>query len=432
MVLYYSRILEGDGIMDKTLLWLWLSLHMKQGTHVYQYLLDEFGSIEAIYSCEDNDVENLPWLYDYHKKKILDKNLDRAKEVLRWCNKAGVNIVTLEDDDYPATLKDLVDRPGVLYYVGTLPDFSKELSIGVVGTREMTLYGQRCAFEIGYGLTKGGAIVVSGGALGIDCTAQKGAIAAGGSTIAILGSGIDVLYPPQNKELLIKIMETGAVITEYPPFTPPNRYNFPVRNRLISGLSKGVVIVEADKNSGAMITADKAKAQHRYLFSVPGPINVFQSTGTNELISTGAKSVTSALDILEEYLDLYSDKIQITPSKEKPDLKLLDEFNEDSSPIRSFLQTIGFNRRGKKKKNTDKENNEVAQEISNQNGIDIDTLGVDENAKKIYKFMEKNKKYNVDSFDELGLKTNVIVSSFTMLEIFGAVKSLPGGFFEKN
>lgn len=157
--------------MDKKLLWLWLSLHMKQGTHVYSYLLDEFGSIEAIYDCEDNDVANLPWLHDSQKKKILDKNLDRAKEVLRWCNKAGVNIVTLDDEDYPATLKDLVDRPGVLYYVGTLPDFSKELSIGVVGTREMTTYGQRCAFEIGYGLTKGGAIVVSGGALGIDCTA---------------------------------------------------------------------------------------------------------------------------------------------------------------------------------------------------------------------------------------------------------------------
>lgn len=415
--------------MDKTLLWLWLSLHMKQGTHVYQYLLEEFGSIEAIYNCEDNDVKNLPWLYDNQKKKILDKNLDRASEVLRWCNKAGVKIVTLDDDDYPATLKDIVDRPGVLYYVGNLPDFNKELSIGVVGTREMTAYGQRCAFEIGYGLTKGGAIVVSGGALGIDCTAQKGAIAAGGTTISILGSGIDVLYPPQNKELFVKIMQVGAVITEYPPFTPPNRYNFPVRNRLISGISKGVVVVEGDKNSGAMITAEKTKLQHRHLFSVPGPINVFQSTGTNELIRSGAKSVTCALDVLEEYLDLYRDKIQITPSKEKPNLKLLNDFDDkENNPLKSFLEMIGFNRNAKRKT---KKDDLKAQKENTEKSIDIDALGVDENAKKIYNFMEKNKKYNADSFGDLGLKTNVIMSSFTILEIFGAVKSLPGGFFEK-
>ncbi len=417
--------------MDKTLLWLWLSLHMKAGTHVYHYLLEEFGSIEAIYDCEDNDVKNLPWLYDNHKKKILDKNLDRAKEVLRWCNKAGVKILTLDDDDYPVTLRDLDDRPGVLYYVGTLPDFSKELCIGVVGTREMTVYGEQCAFEIGYGLTKGGAIVVSGGALGIDCTAQKGAIVAGGTTVAVLGSGIDVLYPPQNKDLFIKIMEVGAIITEYPPFTPPNRYNFPVRNRLISGISRGVVVVEGDRNSGAMITADKARTQHRYLFSVPGPIRVFQSSGTNELIRTGAKSVTSALDILEEYLDLYEDKIQITPSKEKPNMKLLNEFSDqDNNPIRNFLETIGFKQKFKRNKNKKVENKEVKQEISSD-GVDLDTLGADENAKKIYSYMERNKKYNADSFDELGLNTSTIISSFTMLEIFGVIKSLPGGFFEK-
>ncbi len=417
--------------MDKTLLWLWLSLHMKQGTHVYHYLLDEFGSIEAIYDCEDNDVKGLPWLYDNQKKKILDKNLDRAKEVLRWCNKAGVKIVTLDDEDYPETLRDLNDRPGLLYYVGKLPDFSKELCIGVVGTREMTVYGEKSAFEIGYGLTKGGAIVVSGGALGIDCTAQKGAIIAGGTTVAILGSGIDVLYPPQNKDLLIKIMEIGAVITEYPPFTPPNRYNFPVRNRLISGISKGVVVVEGDRNSGAMITADKTRVQQRYLFSVPGPIGVFQSTGTNELIRTGAKPVTCALDILEEYLDLYEDKIQITPSKEKPDLKLLNDFSkQENNPIKSFLEAIGFKQKTKRKKIIESENKEVKQE-KNIIDADLDALGADETAKKIYNYMERNKKYNADSLDELGLKTSEIVSSFTILEIYGVVKSLPGGFFEK-
>jgi len=419
--------------MDKTLLWVWLSLHMKQGTHVYHYLLDEFKSIEAIYDCDDNDVKHLPWLYDNQKKKILDKNLDRAKEVIRWCEKAGVKILTLDDESYPVTLRDLVDRPGVLYYVGKLPDFDKELIISVVGTREMTVDGERNAFELGYGLSKGGVIVVSGGALGIDCTAQKGAIIAGGSTVTILGSGIDVLYPPQNKDLFIKILEDGAIITEYPPHTPPNGYNFPVRNRLISGISKGVVVVEADRNSGAMITAEKTRIQKRLLFSVPGHINKFQSTGTNELIRSGAKAVTCALDILEEYLDLYSDKIQISQSKEKPDLSLLHEYSEkkESNLIKNFLETIGFKPKTKQKNLVKSKPQDSKEENPVVNDIDLDAIGATEEAKRIYEFMERNKKYNADSFEDLNMEIETIMSSFTALEIFKAIKRLPGGFYEK-
>ena len=410
--------------MDKTLLWLWLSLHMKQGTHVYHYLLEEFGSIEAIYDCDDNDVRNLPWLHDNQKKKILDKNLDRAKEVLRWCEKAGVEILTLDDDNYPVTLRDLTDRPGVLYYIGKLPDFDKELCISVVGTRDMTVDGEQAAFEIGYGLSKGGAIVVSGGALGIDCTAQKG---------VILGSGIDVLYPPQNKEFFINVMQVGAIITEYPPHTPPNGYNFPVRNRLISGISRGLVVVEADRNSGAMRTAERTRTQKRLLFSVPGRVNKFQSTGTNELIRSGAKAVTCALDVLEEYLDLYEDKIQITPSKEKPDLKLLRNFGErqENAFIRNFLEAIGFKPKNKRNKVSKNESVDELKQSKDAVDIDLDALGADEDTKNIYAFMERGKKYTADSFDELGFAINVIMASFSMLEIYGAIKRLPGGFFEK-
>ena len=417
--------------MEKTLLWVWLSLHMKQGTHVYHYLLEEFGSIEAIYDCEDNDVKNLPWLYDNQKKKILDKNLDRAKEVIRWCERAGVNILTLDDEDYPVTLRDLDDRPGVLYYVGKLPDFEKELCISVIGTRDMTVYGEQSAFEIGYGLTKGGAVVISGGALGIDCTAQKGALVAGGTTVAILGSGIDVLYPPQNKDLFVRIMDQGAILTEYPPHTPPNRYNFPVRNRLISGISRGVVVVEGDRNSGSMITAEKTRLQKRLLFSVPGRINCFQSTGTNELIRTGAKAVTCALDILEEYLDSYEDKIQISPSKEKPDIELLHDYSEkhEKDFVRRFLDTIGFKPKSRKRKVENTET--IAKDEKAKVDINIDSLNVDDNTKKIYNYMVEGKKYNADSFSELGMETKVILASFTLLEIKQAIKKLPGGFYEK-
>ncbi len=420
--------------MDKTLLWVWLALHLKPGTHVYQYLLEEFENVENIYECVDSDVNNLPWLYDNQKKKILDKNLDRAKEVIRWCEKSGVKILTLDDEEYPENLKTIKDKPGVLYYIGTLPDFKKELCIGVVGTREMTVYGEESAFEIGYGLTKGGATVISGGANGIDSTAQKGAITAGGKTVSILGSGIDVLYPYENKEFFLKVAENGAVITEYPPHTPPNRYNFPVRNRLISGMSNGLVVVEADRNSGAIITADKAKSQGRPVFSVPGPIRSFQSTGTNMLIRNGAKSVTSALDILEEYLDEYADKIQITPSKEKPDLVLLHSFSnhDEGGTLRNYLEAIGYKIKLKLKKT--KKTGKKAETNSDlqDNTVNLDKLNLDNNTKSIYDFMENDKRYNIDSFDELGLSVSVIVTSLSLLEMNKVVKSLPGGFYEKN
>lgn len=422
--------------MDKTLLWVWLSLHMKQGTHVYHYLLEEFGDIEAIYNCEDNDIKDLPWLYDNQKSKILDKTLDKAKEVIRWCERANVNIVTLEDDNYPETLKDIDTRPGVLYYVGTLPDFKNELCIGVVGTRDMTIFGEQSAFEIGYGLTKGGATVISGGALGVDCTAQKGALVAGGATVAILGSGIDVLYPYQNKDLFVKILEKGAIITEYPPHTPPNGYNFPVRNRLISGLSRGLVVVEGDRNSGAMITADKATNQGRMLFAVPGQPGVFQATGTNELIRTGAKAVSFAIDILEEYLDKYSDKINITKSKEKPDLSLLKKYDEkdENGFIKNFLDAIGFKSNSNKKYS--RKNNKIAKESKTNQEITVNLeeigLEFDDSCKNILKSMELGKRYSMDFFTELGIKASEVNSSLTILEMYKLVVSYPGGFYEKT
>ncbi|MBQ4511243.1 MAG: DNA-processing protein DprA [Clostridia bacterium] len=429
--------------MDKTLLWVWLSLHMKQGTHVYHYLLEEFGDIEAIYNCEDNDVKDLPWLYDNQKSKILDKTLDRAKEVIRWCERASVKILTLDDDEYPETLRSIDTRPGVLYYIGTLPDFKNDLCIGVVGTREMTTFGERSAFEIGYGLTKGGAIVVSGGALGIDCTAQKGALIAGGATVSILGSGIDVLYPYQNKDFFIKVLEKGAIITEYPPHSPPNGYHFPVRNRLISGISRGLVVVEGDRNSGSMITADKATKQGRMLFSVPGQPGVFQATGTNELIRTGAKAVSCAIDILEEYLEEYSDKIKITPSKEKPDLSLLKKYDEEEKHgfIKNFLDAIGFKPKSSKRKSNQKKIQ--AEPLDNENAIDSFSTAekeaivnecesyLSEDNRQILNKMEIGKRYHTDTLVEMGFETQTVSTSMVLLEMSQFVQSFPGGFYER-
>ncbi|MBR2024703.1 MAG: DNA-processing protein DprA, partial [Clostridia bacterium] len=275
----------------------------------------------------------------------------------------------------------------------------------------------------------------------IDCTAQKGAIVADGSTVAVLGSGIDVLYPYQNKDTFIRILEKGAIVTEYPPHTPPNGYNFPVRNRLISGMSKGLVVVEGDRNSGAMITADKAIKQGRPLFAVPGQPGVFQATGTNELIRNGTKAVSCAIDVLEEYLDEYGDKINITQSKEKPDLSLLKKYDdgENKGFIKNFLEAIGFknknSQKSSKKSKIEKSSDDKEKSTNNiateKTIVNLEDLGLtlDENAKKLYASMELGEKYSMDDFTDLGIETKEVSTNLTLLEMIKLVEKQPGGFY---
>ena len=207
--------------------------------------------------------------------------------------------------------------PAVLYYKGVLPDFENDLCISVVGTRKNTIEGQRNAYNLGYGLAKGGAVVISGMAKGIDSIAQKGALYAGGTSVAVLGCGIDIVDPKENIALMDKLMSVGAVVTEFPPKTPPNGQNFPVRNRLISAMSSATVVVEADLNSGSLITARMALDQGKELFAYPGPVNSNFSKGTNKLLTEGAKVATEAIDVLEQFMDKFP-YIDLSASKQKP------------------------------------------------------------------------------------------------------------------
>lgn len=210
------------------------------------------------------------------------------------------HVITVLDDDYPRLLREIHQPPWVLYGLGNR-DWLNRVAIGMVGTRTPTSYGRMAAFKLARQLAEQGLVVISGLARGIDTEAHKGALQASGGTIAVLGCGIDVVYPPENKLLYQTIAERGLVLSEYPPGTPVHAGLFPRRNRLISGLSHGVVVVEAARRSGALITADFALEQSRDVFAVPGPIYQTQSSGTNRLIRDGAKIVTGVEDILEEY-----------------------------------------------------------------------------------------------------------------------------------
>lgn len=227
------------------------------------------------------------------------KRLDPLAAYAQW-EKSGIRLVALGEDEYPDLLRQIFDPPFLLYVRGCVP--REGLPIAVVGSRQATPYGKQAAEWLAGELARQDCLIVSGAARGIDTAAHKGALAAPqGRTIAVLGCGVDVNYPPENRQLLQKIAAAGAVISEYPPGTPPLPYRFPARNRIINGLSQGVLLVEAAERSGAMITADYALAEGRDVFCVPGNIFSPTSAGVNGLIQQGAKLVCRAGDILQEY-----------------------------------------------------------------------------------------------------------------------------------
>lgn len=417
--------------MDRSTIWLWLSLHFGAGAEIYSRLITYFEDEQNIYDCDDADVARISWLHDSHKSKLLDKNLAHAQEIIEWCEENEVQIIAYSDDNYPASLRELEDFPPVLYCKGELPDFDNELSISLVGTRAMTTYGQKVAFELGYTLSRGGAITVSGMARGIDTSVAVGTLNAMGVTVAVLGCGIDVVYPRENANLMNKIIENGAVITEYPPHTPPNSWNFPVRNRIISGISNGTVIVEAPEHSGAMITARRAIKQRKVLFAVPGPAKTHSSLGTNLLIrEEEAKLSTDAIDIFEEFLENYSHKIDLTKAKQRPKFSSSALKLASPGPNKSSFYQFWKDKRNSVRKSAKK----FEEQISSDNDDKvIDTSKLSPEEIKVYDTMQKGRPYSIDELVDLtSLSAGDVMSAASTLQIEGLIIELVGGNLLKD
>lgn len=265
-------------------------------------LLDHFGNPEAILAANRAELERVEGVGPDVTGNIRRwrEMVDLAGELTKIEN-AGARVVTGDDPEYPKNLREIHDPPVALYVKGTLSD-RDTLSIGMVGSRRTTLYGQEMARKLAYQLGRVGVTVVSGLARGIDSHAHQGALQAKGRTVAVLGCGVDVVYPAENQELYEQIIATGgAIVSEFPMGRPPDRQSFPMRNRLISGWSLGVVVVEANAKSGALITANFAGEQGRHVFAVPGRADSPLSRGSNRLIKDGAKLTEDVEDILSEF-----------------------------------------------------------------------------------------------------------------------------------
>ena len=287
----------------------WLSLAAVPGTKSLCQLIEAFeGDTDAIYRASREALLN-KGATETLADRLSDKSLDEALRIIDFCKKRDVFLLPYDSPNYPKRLRRIPDFPILLYGRGRLPILDNEVAIATVGTRRYTEYGKRNAYVISRDMARAGIVVVSGMASGIDTFCHRGALDALGYTIAVLGCGIDVVYPKSNADLMEEIAETGTVLTEYPPHTEPAGYHFPKRNRIISALSLGTLVLEADEKSGAMITARLTLEQGRDLFSLPGNIGESTSLGTNRLIKDGARMVTGALDIVNEYESLFPNKL---------------------------------------------------------------------------------------------------------------------------
>ena len=290
--------------------WVWLNECRGLTNRSRALLLDHFGSPEDVYYADEAEYALVEDLSKKQLELLADKSTDGADKILGDCQRLGLRILTMQDADYPARLRGIFEPPCLLYVKGTLPAFDEEVAVAMVGTRACTPYGTQSAEKIAYGLAKQGALVVSGAARGIDSAAHRGALRAGGVTVAVLGNGLDVVYPEENAGLYRDIAATGALLSEYPPGTTAEGWHFPIRNRIISGLCLATVVVEAPlERSGALITANTALEQGRDVFAVPGPIDASASRGCNRLIADGAGLVSESWDILREYQAMYPHKI---------------------------------------------------------------------------------------------------------------------------
>lgn len=288
-----------------------LNLIRGLGTVRIRNLVNYFGTASEVIKQPIPELIRVEGIGPNLAQSIVNWKKLEYREEFRLIDKLGISILTIFDSDYPVNLKEIYDPPIVLYLKGKLIPEDKP-ALAVVGSRRASHYGLQTARKISHQLAACGFTVISGLARGIDTMAHRGALLAGGRTIAVLGSGLGNIYPPENEKLALEIAGSGAVISEFPIRTIPDRQNFPLRNRVVSGLSLGVLVVEAAQRSGALITACLAMEQGRPVMAVPGRIDSFSARGTNALIRDGAKMVGEVEDILEEFEYLF-------PSKSKTD-----------------------------------------------------------------------------------------------------------------
>ena len=287
--------------MNKEEYWIWFSM-IKLIPIKKIKLLQKFKTPQKIYKASEEELLKVEEIDLIDVNEIIkNKNKELILKYKNYITKNQITVINISEKGYPSKLKNIYDPPVVVFAKGDLSLLEKE-KIAIVGSRDATIYGAKQSYKLAYELAKNNIVIVSGLAKGIDSMSHRGALSAAGSTIAVIGNGLDIVYPKENYGLYSKIFEKGLIISEFIVGTKPDSKNFPMRNRIISGLSDGVLVVEAKEKSGAMITVDFAIEQGKNVYAVPGNIDEMHSVGCNLLISQGAKLVMNYTDVLEDFV----------------------------------------------------------------------------------------------------------------------------------
>ena len=378
--------------------WVWLASMPALTNRSKLLLLEHFTSPESIFYADEEAYWQVEGLHKTQAALLTDKSLERAGRILNDCARKELFVLTMDDATYPARLRNIYDPPVLLYGKGSMPLFDDEAAIAVVGTRKCTPYGINAAEQLGYEMAKSGAVVVSGLAKGIDAAAHRGALRAGGFTAAVLGGGVDVVYPAENRRLYEDIAATGVLLSEYPPAAEPEAWHFPVRNRIISGLSLAAVVVEAPEKSGALITANTALEQGREVFAVPGPINAPNSVGCHQLIREGAGLAGCGWDVLSEYKNRFPHRLkksgeELPPMPEGSEKKMKPAAAAEETAKTPALPVLDI--------------------AGNEEGLTDDQL-------RIIQVLTTDKPLLTDDVAEMtGLPVRRVLSALTVLEIDG-------------
>ncbi len=405
--------------------WLWLTSLSGVSDRMKNLLMNHFADPEDIYFADEETFSHIEGLTAEARQALKEKDLGPAEKILADCQRAKLQILTLRDAAYPTALKNISDPPLVLYYKGQLPDFDACPVIGVVGTRKASAYGLTTAKRMGYQIAKCGGIVVSGMAYGIDGLAMSGALTAGGITVGVLGCGADIVYPVSNRALFRDVENYGCILSEFAPGTPPIGYNFPKRNRIISGLSNGVLVVEAPEKSGALITARLAAEQGRDVFAVPGNIDQPGFVGSNALLKDGAIVASSGWDVVGEYRHIYPGKVREnkTPVHMAAYASEMREGEKVPGKVAQKPELPAEKEELKKEFNKKTIDNRTAKPYSD---VNKNLQNLTDQQRLIVTAVGDGERLVDDVIAETGLDTKTVTSALTMLTIKGVIARLPG------
>lgn len=406
--------------------WIWLATREGLSDRGRAMLLEYFCDAEEIYFAQPEEYARVENLSPEAQASLQDKDLKQAQQILDRCSREKIRVLTWQDAAYPRRLKSIADPPTVLYYKGNLPEFDSLPLIAVVGTRGASAYGLSIAKRLGYQIADCGGVVVSGMAYGVDGMAMRGALSAGMPVVGVLGCGADIIYPHSNRALFADVEQQGCLLTEFPPGTPPISWNFPKRNRIISGLCCGVLVVEAPEKSGALITARQAADQGRDVFVVPGNIDVDTCKGSNALLRDGAIAVSNGWDLMSEYERQFPDKIRkrTTDAKQTayPDEVALAK-SADEVPVKVAQ---------KPKMPKEKRHKSVfgkKKEIDNGDNapyIDGERPSLSPEEETLVELLRQNVTLVDELMAQAQMSAGQVLASLTMLEIKGVIQRLPG------